>query len=795
MTKKAFISILLCSAFTLIPVASNAQRHVESLDKSWEFTYQGAPSGLLNNQTRTVDVPHDWGVEGAYNKYEPSGRGGGYLPTGTGIYTKTINIPADYKGKRLFLEFDGIMANSEVSVNGKLLGSRPNGYVPLCYEFTDAANYGGANKILVKADNDVQPASRWYTGCGIYRHVNLVVKDAVFIPAWATYVKTGAVTAKKATFDIQTEVKNTSDADAKIVVSYSLKDANGVEVKKGSSKAVTVTSNHCSKFSIPLQYAKPHLWSLEDPYLYTVEVTVAANGVVTDSETVTIGMRNIEYKPEGFFLNGKHMQMYGVCIHSDASAFGSAIPLSVWEYRLKVLKTLGVNAIRLSHNPVAPEFLDLCDQLGFLVMNETFDTWTAPKNHAEKGYNLFFTEWWEKDTKDVVMHDRNHPSVVIYSVGNEIRDNLNNEEGFKKYTMQRDLIHELDGTRPVTMALFRPVSSGVYSNGFAEIMDVVGQNYRIDEFAGYHAAHPEKAMIGTEDTHDIATWLLMRDNPYVCGQFLWTGIDYLGEADWPRVKHGAGLIDVTGKVKESGLQRKSWWTSEPMVAMTVSEVQVTRAAAPQAPQQAAPQGPVPTHMVAGQLVDEEGYRVQAGPRRAPGRSFSVKVYSNCEELELFVNGESQGRQAVPANAQPVSYTFSGTPATYTLAGYKAGEKVASYEQKVAGQPHHIVLEMEGGKIGTSFDDVAIIRASVVDANGLLCTADDHTIRFSVEGADLVATDSGNLESHESYRASSREVYEGSCVAYIRANNTPGTAITVKASALGIDGTATLSLKK
>lgn len=778
--KSRIATIILCGALAILPITAMAQRITENFDRNWEFS-------LPDQNWRPVTVPHDWGVEGEYNKYNASDRGGGYLPTGIGYYKKSFTLPEEYRGKRLFLEFDGIMANSSVYVNGILLGKRPNGYVPLCYEITDNVKFGekARNIVNVTADNIVQPASRWYTGNGIYRHVRLVVKDQVYMPVWATYIKTGTVTDKKASFDVQTEVANTTGAPAKVVVSYVLKDAAGKEVQKGASKAITVPAGQTQAVSVPMQYAKPHLWSVEDPYLYTVEVTVSANGKATDQESVRIGMRSIRYAAEGFFLNGKHMQMYGVCIHSDAGGIGSAVPAAIWRYRLGILKSLGVNAIRLAHNPVAPEFLDLCDEMGFLVMDESFDTWTAAKPHAEKGYNLFFKEWWERDTRDMVMHDRNHPSVVIYSVGNEIRDNLTTPEGFAKYTDQRDLIHKLDGTRPATMALFRPVSSGVYSNGFAEIMDVVGQNYRIDEFMGYHEAHPERCMMGTEDTHDIATWLVMRDNPWVCGQFLWTGIDYLGEADWPRVKHGAGLIDVTGKVKESGLQRKSWWTSEPMVALAIAEAPAQPAA--QASPEAAPA--VPVHYVMGQLVDEEGYRVQTGPRR-PGRTFNATVYSNCDEVEMFVNGESLGRQAVPGNAEPVKYAFAGSPSAYVVAGYRDGEKVTEYQEKVAGAPHHIVLSLEGGSLGNSFDDAAVIRATVVDKDGNVCKTDDHTITFSVEGAELLAVDSGNLESHEKYRSNSRQAFEGSCVAYIRARSPRG-GVTVTASAIGLEGTATL----
>lgn len=770
--KKRICTILAVAACLLAAASQNlsAQRTTVSFDNDWQFTLSESDFGQLTSTSRewrTLNLPHDWGVEGRYDKYNPSGRGGGYLPIGIGWYRKTFTVPASSKGKRTILEFDGIMACSQVFVNGKLVGERPNGYVPLAYDVTDCLKYGAENEIYVKADNSIQPASRWYTGCGIYRHVRLVTKEPVYMAQWSAYVKTGTITAKKAVFDVQAEAVNSTDAAVKVALQYILKDASGKEVAKSVSKAKVLEAGQSTELSLPLQYAKPHLWSVDDPYLYTVEVAVITDGKLTDNETFRIGMRSLRYDPaNGFFLNDKNMKMYGVCIHSEAGALGSAVPLSVWRYRLVELKKLGANAIRLAHNPVAPEFLDLCDELGFLVMDETFDTWNAAKNHAEKAYNLFFTDWWEQDTRDVVMHDRNHPSVVIWSVGNEIRDNLNNEEGFAKYRNQQDLIHKYDGTRPVTMALFRPNDSKVYSNGFAEMMDVVGQNYRIPEFDAYHKVHPEKAMIGTEDSHDIETWLLMRDNAYVCGQFLWTGIDYLGESDWPMVKHGSGLIDITGKVKPSGLQRKSWWTEKPMVAM-VAKAQ--EAAAP---------------------ARQERNARPAAPRQ----NIDVTVYSNCQEVELIVDGNSLGKKAMPTDAKPVSFTVEGMPKAYQLNGFNDGKQAATYSERTPGKPARIVLNMDGGKIGTGFDDVAIIRASVVDENGIVCNTADHNIVFEVEGAELLATDSADLNSHEFYRSNVRQAYEGSCIAYIRANADPG-SIRIKASAIGLPAPATMRLFK
>ncbi len=369
-----------------------------------------------------------------------------------------------------------------------------------------------------------------------------------------------------------------------------------------------------------------------------------------DKETVTTGLRTIRFNNEkGFFLNGQNIKMYGVCLHSDAGALGTAVPASVWEYRLQQLRKLGVNAIRMAHNPADPTLMDLCDRMGFLVMTESFDTWNTPKNHAEKGYNRYFDEWWEQDSRAMVEQARNHPSVVIYSVGNEIRDNLNNEQGFDKYRKQQDLVHSLDNTRPVTMALFRPNSSGVYRNGFAEMMDVVGQNYRVDELKAYHDAHPEKAIIGTENTHDVQSWLMLRDDSSLSGQFLWAGIDYLGEAAWPQVMWSTSLLDVTGGVKPAGLQRASWWTKEPMVAFA---------------RHADNNG-------AGALVSDWTPADMDTYDQAV-----IEVYSNCQEVDVWINGEPQGRRPMPDNARPAVYNVNYNQGIIDVRGYNDGVEAA-----------------------------------------------------------------------------------------------------------------------
>ena len=735
---------LLIITLLLLPLCI-VGREVRSLDAGWEFVLNDASIEELPEIEgwRTLDVPHDWSIEGEFDRSNPTGQGGAYLPAGIGWYKKTIKT--DIKpDERLFLEFDGVMACSSVYVDGQLTGYRPNGYVGFTYDITELVTPGKESTIAVRVDNSVQPASRWYTGCGINRHVRMVSKNACFFPTNGVFVS-----YQDGKINIKANVSNASDKSHIIKFQYSLKDNKGKVVAKGNSSDTRVGAGEQAEANGSLEVKEPQLWSPENPYLYTVEVEVLEGRKQLDMETVSTGLRTIRFDNEkGFFLNGQNIKMYGVCLHSDAGALGTAVPASVWEYRLQQLRRLGVNAIRMAHNPADPALMDLCDRMGFLVMAESFDTWNTPKNHAERGYNLYFDEWWEQDTRAMVEQSRNHPCVVIYSVGNEIRDNLDSPEGFDKYRKQQDLVHSIDPTRPVTMALFRPNSSGVYRNGFAEMMDVVGQNYRVDELKAYHDAHPEKAIIGTENTHDVQSWLMLRDDPSLCGQFLWAGIDYLGEAAWPQVMWSTSLLDVTGGVKPAGLQRASWWASEPMVAFA---------------RHADNNG-------AGALISDWTPADMDTYDQAV-----IEVYSNCKEVELLVNGDSQGRKSMPDNARPALYNVNFNPGILNVIGYNDGILPVHCSSVTVGDPRKIGIEKIGGRAGTGFDDVEILSVFIADDEGNVCPNNDCKIELKVEGAELIAVDNADVLAHDtSHKNHVFSTYQGRMVAYIRRISDKGT---------------------
>jgi beta-galactosidase len=747
--KYTFLIISICFIFS-----ANAQRVITSFDADWKFIKQDiaqASAANYNDKSwRSLNVPHDWSIEYPFNRANTSGRGGGYVETGIGWYRKSFVLNATESNQQFFIEFDGVMMNSDVWINGYHLGKRPYGYISFQYELTKHLNFGKdkTNVLAVRADNSLQPASRWYTGSGIYRHVKLISTGTTHIDKWGVFVTTPNISTDKATVHTQIQVLNQSAASNNIVIETSIIAPNGLVVSNNLSK-LSIAAAQQKIVDQDLSVAQPQLWSLEKTNQYTAIVTVKAGNKIIDTYKTIFGIRTIQFDAEkGFLLNGNAVKIKGVCLHHDGGAFGSAVPLGVWEKRILALKELGVNGIRTSHNPVAPEFLSLCDQLGMLVMNETFDTWNAKKSSADKGYNLYFTDWWERDTRDQVLRDRNHPSVVIYSIGNEIHDNLNDSTGFRKYKMQQDLVHSLDSTRPVTMALFRPGISRVYENGFAETMDIVGQNYRENELVALHEKKPTLKQIGTENRTEQAAWIPFRDKPYIAGQFLWTGIDYIGESDWPAVVHGSGLLDRTGFARHLGYQRKSWWSNEPMVYTIRKE----------------------GNAGAGEWINDWSPTDVDTYDEA-----KVQVFSNCDEVELFLNDVSQGIKPRPAdNASPRGWSFTFHTGVLKTVGKNNGKIVATQVLKTAGAPAKIILSTEKKSVGNTWDDVCYITATIVDENNVECLNADNQIEFNVTGAGvLAAADNGDLTATESFLSNKRFSYKGRCIAIVKANAATG----------------------
>lgn len=768
----AVLTLVLTAALSAARAQAPARIQLTSdFEQEWRFIREDVPDAqrpeLDDSTWRTVRLPHDWSIEGPFDRNNPTGRGGAYLPAGIGWYRKSFRLPADLKDRRVYVRFDGIMANSEVWINGVSVGKRPFGYVSLTYDLTEHVRFDDAPNVLaVRADNSIQPASRWYTGAGIYRRARLILVNPVHIAPWGVFVSTPQVRSDKAVIKIQTTVLNQSGRDREITLQSRVFDPHGREVVLARSTQF-LPAGGSLEFQQQAEAADPVLWNIESPRLYCVESTLLENGKILDDGCSTpFGIRTFEFKADsGFWLNGKNIKIKGVCLHHDGGALGAAVPAGVWRRRLEQFKKIGVNAVRTAHNPVSPEFLDLCDELGFLVMHEVLDTWTAAKNHAEKGYNLYFSEWWQRDVSDAVLRDRNHPSIILYSAGNEIRDNLNSEKGFEQFKALRDLYRRIDPTRPVTMALFRPNQSRVYDNGFAELMDVVGQNYRVDELLAAHRQKPERKILSTENVFDRESWLALRDHLFYAGQFLWTGIDYLGEADWPKIAWTEALLDRTELWRPRAFERQSWWSSEPMVHIARFE-SITGAGG--------------AHAAAGELCSNWTPRDFDAYDEAV-----VEVYSNCDEVELFLNGQSKGVKPLPADASPRVWKMYFEKGTIRAEGRNSGKTVAVHEMQTTGPAAALRLTADRTKLTPDWDDVSYVTVTVTDEKGVPCPWADNLVTFEIFGPGVIAAvDNGDPMSHEPFRGNHRQAYRGRCIAVIRAT-APGGTIRVKASAEGL----------
>jgi beta-galactosidase len=756
----------------VLSAAAAAPRVTIPLDDDWRFRLGDLAgqekAGFDDSTWRIVKVPHDWSIEGPFEEKNPTGGAGAFLPSGIGWYRKHFAAPPEFAGRRVFIEFDGVMANSDVWINGDFLGHRPYGYVTFRYELTN--HLKPENVITVRADNSQEPASRWYAGAGIYRHVRLLALDPVHIEPWATFVSTSKVTAESATVRVRSAVVNQSETARKVTLQFAVRDADGRPVASVGS-AISIEPGKTTSTVQDLEIRAPQRWDLTTPSLYQLVATVVQDGKALDAEVTPFGIRDAHFDAAtGFWLNGHNFKLKGVCLHHEAGGLGTAVPDRAWERRIIALKELGVNAIRTAHNPPSPDFLAICDRLGMLVMDEMFDTWTVAKNPYD--YHLYFRDWSRDDTRDTVLRDRNHPSVVLYSAGNEIRDTPQAEVAKKTLRGLVDTFHEFDPTRPVTQALFRPNTSHDYEDGLADLLDVVGQNYRENELLKAHEDKPSRKIVGTETQHDRRAWLAMRDNAPYAGQFLWTGIDYLGESRrWPLVGSGSGLLDRTGVVKPAGLERESWWSERPVVhiARRVARAQAT----PDDP------GFNPLQRVQSVFADWT-------PAVLAAHEETVEVYSNCQDVELFLNGKSLGSKPLPSDASPRSWTVAFESGSIRAVGKNGGLEAASQELRTAGKAAKILLKTDRPRLTADWNDVSYVTASVVDGDGVTVPGAGDLVRFAVSGAGAIAAvDNGDIASHEAFQATERHAYQGRCVAIIRAKGSG--EITVAASAEGLTG--------
>jgi beta-galactosidase len=779
-------------------------RQIISFNGGWKFhpgDVAGAHAPVFEDGGwQPLSLPHDWSIEGPFDARWASATG--FLPGGVGWYRKTFVVPALPADGRAFLHFDGVYCNSEVWINGHLLGGRPSGFASFRYDLTPHLSPSGPNVVAVRVDHGRHGDARWYTGSGIYRDVFLIATDAVHIRQWGVSVTTPTVSAGQAEVHVSAEIQNEGGADAEVTVGHALLDPQGQTVAE-AAESVTVASGGAQVAQGRLAVTDPRLWSPERPALYTLRTTVRRGGEAVDAEDTPVGIRSLRFDPDGgFFLNDRNLKLKGVCLHDDAGALGVAVPPKVWDRRLRALKEAGVNAIRMAHNPHLPALYDLCDRLGFLVQDEAFDEWERGKNKWLEGWNVgtpghdgphaHFEEWGEADLRDMILRDRNHPSVIMWSIGNEIdypndpytHESLDREASPQSYGIGHqsehphaarlgviarrlaDVVRSLDPTRPVTAGL----ASALMSNeaGYADALDVAGYNYQEGRYAEDHARYPRRVLYGSENGMRGEYWQAVADNPFVCGQFLWTGIDYLGEAGrWPTRSNGAGLLDLAGNPKPEYFYRQSLWGEKPMAYLGT---------------RAAPQG------------EEEGSlwsHQQAAPvwRGTEGVPVRAVCFTNCEAAELLLNGQSLGvKRREDSGDRVLWWDVPYAPGALTVRGLNGGLEACTGELKTSGPPRRLLAETDSSALTADGVDLAHISVTVADSDGGLVYDAAHPITWAVEGpARLIGLESGDHDSHEDYKSSTRRAFQGRLLGYVQATETDG-PVTVRLSAPGLEGT-------
>lgn len=775
----------------LAPVgaALAAPRVVDELSEDWRFL-QGDPegaetAGLNDSAWQVVSVPHDWAIAGPFDANAKAAGENGFLPSGVAWYRRQLDIKPQ-PGRRYFVEFDGIMERSGIWVNGHHVGYRPMGYVSQRYDVTRHLRADGKNVLAVRADTSAAPSSRWYTGSGIYRHVRLIETGDIHIPQGGAYVRTTAIAGDRATISVVTEVSNGADGVAAGNLEVVLTDPKGREAARVVTPFANLAGGRTLTLPVELTLANVRRWDIDDPALYHAAIRVlATDGSVVDDEGVSFGVREARFDPAtGFWFNGRNFKLKGVALHHDGGAVGAAVPLAVWRQRLTALKAQGVNAVRTAHNVPSPEFLDLTDRLGLIVMDELFDQWNVAKTPED--YHLFFGDWHKRDTLDMVRRDRNHPSIVLWSAGNEIHDTAYPVQAKAALRSILDIVHAADPSRPVTMALFRPNVTKDYENGLADMLDVVGQNYRENELIAASKQNPKRSIVGTENAHNRSNWVPVRDYAPFSGMFLWTGVDYLGEANrsgWPNIQNPAGLLDRTGRQKISGMERESWWSQRPVVHLVRNADPA--ASGPATDGAGGPNQPVlPTMIAVATPKPKVALFDDWSPDDRTPHEETIEVYSNCGQVEAYLNGRSLGTLPINQDASPRRWPVRYEPGEVRAVCRDAGTSEVSDSLRTAGAPVRIELQAEASRVGAHFDDMTYVRARVVDVNGVTVPSATHRLHFEVKGAGrIIATDNGSSVDHTPFPSHARSVVNGHAVALVRGAGTGRFTVTATAEGL------------
>lgn len=806
----------------------NTERQEQDFNFGWKFHLndisEASSFEFNDSEWRDIRLPHDWSVEHSFTQENAAGATA-FLPGGIGWYRKTFEMPKSAADKVTWIEFDGVYTNSEVWINGHYLGKRPFGYAPYSYDLSEHLNYDGSNVIAVKADRSAYIDSRWYPGSGIYRNVKLVTASKTHIPQWGVFVTTPEITENQAVVNVSTELNIDPEFTNELVLRVTITDDN--EVVSQVSKAINASEASSKSVAIQLEIEDPKRWDINTPHMYVASTEVLVNGRVIDNVDTKFGVRDFYFDVEkGFFLNGKNTLLKGVCLHHDGGLVGAAVPKGVWERRLQLLKDAGCNAIRTAHNPPSDEFLDLCDEMGFLVQDEAFDEFQNPKdkrkNYNQKvvddvtrGYAPEFDNWAERDLKAMVKRDRNHPSIIMWSIGNEIEwtfpeygnatgywgsnkvDDVNyywdeppfTPEQIKDNFYAQDKqdvcaetakklsawVKEIDTTRPVTANLVIP-SVSMFS-GYADALDIVGLSYRQAVYDYCRTHYPDKVILGTENWTRYSEWKPVVDNEYMSGIFMWTGISYMGESrSWPIRGSGSGLLDFAGFKKPSYYFFSTLWNDTPQVYLTTQVI-----------------GESPYKVEATRVIEKEenwAARQKWGWQKvnnhwnyAAGDSIIVEVYTNQPTVELLLNGESLGTRSLKDVDDHILKWM--VPFAEGELKAVAVDADCSSSIKTVGEAHSLKVTVDNTQITSDEYDVAHITVQLLDKAGLPVRNVEKEISFEIDGPlKVLGVDNGSASSVQDYQSTTVITANGKCLLIVQSLNKEGLA-TITASAKGL----------
>ena len=770
---------------TATPVSNGLRGR--DFNSGWKFNLgdvTGAQAIAFDDSSwRNLNVPHDWSIELPFNQSSPAGSGGGYLDGGVGWYRKTFTLDQTVSGQRVLIQFDGVYMNSDVWINGTSLGRRPYGYSSFEYDLTPYVNIGGADNVIAMRVNNNQPTSRWYSGSGIYRNVWLTVVNPVHVTNSGVFVNTPAVSSTSASVAVSTEVQNQLESSASVTVTTTILDPSGAAVATDTSPASDIAADATTTVGQELTVASPQLWSTTSPTLYQAKVEVNLASATVDTYLAPLGFRTASFSAtSGFSLNGQDMKLRGVCLHHDLGALGSAINYRAIERRVETMKAMGVNAIRTSHNPPAPELLDICDREGILVMDEAFDCWETQK--VSNDYHLYFTQWAQTDLQAFVRRDRNHPSVVMWSIGNEIPNPT-----AATATNLKNWVLAVDATRPVTWASANTSDSS--NQIVAGLLDLQGYNYSEWRYDQDHSTYPTWKLFGSETSsavrsrgiyhtpvsqsiltssddqcssydNSVVGWGSSAESSYnddvsrsfVGGQFIWTGFDYIGEPTpypWPAKSSYFGIVDTAGFPKDIYYFYQSRWTSTPMV----------------------------------HILPHWNW--------SAGTTVTVLVYTNCDSVELFLDGVSQGSKTFAPGAVHLEWDVPWAPGTLQAEGTVGGAVVVSDQVTTASAAASVAASVDRGAISADGKDLAFVTASIRDGNGVIVPTAANAVSFTVSGpGGIVGVDNGNAIDTSPYMGTTRNAFSGKALAIVRSTGSTG-SIVVSASSPGLTaGSVTVS---